>query len=92
MTALGPWGTSRTPSGPYFASSSNPGGGGGGLPAAGDRDDFLIEFEDALNEEDAMGSVTVSGFRFPSHAIKEVDGRLYGAPFAPEPRKYPRIT
>lgn len=92
ITTLGPMGVSRTPSGPYFASSSNPGGGGGGLPAAGDRDDFRIEYADALNEDDAMGGMVVSGFWFPAHMLKEVDGRVYGVPMAPEPRKNPRIT
>lgn len=91
-TTLGPWGTSRTPDGPYFASSTDPGGGGSGLPEAGDRRNFLIEFEEALNEEDAMGGMVVGGFWFPAHALKEVDGQVYGRPFAPEPRKHPRVV
>lgn len=92
ITKLGPWGTSQTPNGPFFASSSNPGGQqGGGLPLPGDRDDYLTEFEEALHEDDAMNGAVVNGFWFPAHELREVDGRVYGAPFAPEPQRRSRI-
>lgn len=86
-TQMRPYALPGQPYGPFWLESEgNPAGGSSGLPGAGERELKQLTWCNPTTREDGLNGQVIRGVWYPASMIREVDGTLYGEPFAPEHR------